>query len=290
MQVGKELGPSIGWGGFPSQVPSALGLGHQMLAVYTGREGSSSAQEGTSQLRKIPSLALPRHQGEPRGALHPPLPGKAWGKSCLVHSSGAAGARRDQADRKRVAGTRGRVRAARTRNNPGFAAACLALLSGSRRQRPGWPAPHCHHSPRWAIWDSRSCCCSGHTLAEFLRICSLRPFLPPLATVSHSSQLPPPLSPTRCLSHPICCDPCSRAAVSSAPAVPPLTQLWSAGPAAGPPPAASPSQCRLLAAGPPAASLLSVAEPAGPPPATPAAEPTNLTTKDLWLMALPPRT
>ena len=220
-----------------------------LLFTQEGKAPPQARREPASSGRSQAG-AWPRHQGEPRGALHPPLPRMAWGKSCLARSGGAAGARRDRADRKRVAGTRDRVRAALLRNNPGSAAACLALLSGSRRQGPGWPAPHCHHSPRWAIWDSRSCCCSGHTLAEFWLICSLSPFLPPLTTVSHSSQLPPPLSPTRCYSHPICCDPCSRAAVASAPAVPPLTQLWSAGPAAGPPPAASPSQCRLLAAAP----------------------------------------
>lgn len=55
----QSWGPSTGRRGFPSQVPSALGFGHQTHTVYTGRECSSSAREGTGQRTQIrcPRLA-----------------------------------------------------------------------------------------------------------------------------------------------------------------------------------------------------------------------------------------
>lgn len=78
---------------------------------------------------------------------------------------------------------------------PGTAAACRALRSGSRRPRPGWPAPRRHHRPRWpagtpgviTVYDVPS----PSPRASALGAPSLLPLLP----APNSSLLSPPLSP-----------------------------------------------------------------------------------------------
>lgn len=200
-------GPSTGRGDFPSQVPSALGLGHQTHAVYTGREGSSSAREGTRQCTQI------RRPIWERPGVHctlvsrkRPRASKSYGARCGAarltcearheraepEQTGVEGRGHPRHGARRSAGARGGDGAG---PRPGTAAACRALRSGSRRPRPGWPAPRRHHRPRWpagtpgvvTFYDVPS----PSPRASALGAPSLLLLLP----APNSSLLSPPLSP-----------------------------------------------------------------------------------------------
>lgn len=161
----QNWGPSTGRGGLPSRVTSALGLGHQTPAVYTGREGSSSAREGTWQCTQIcsprpavsPGCArVPHTLGSLRAATGRakfPRAQRAARLTCDVRhkraepeQTGVEGRGHPRHGARRSAGARGGDGAGL---RPGTATACRALNSGSRRPRPGWPAPRRHHPPCW---------------------------------------------------------------------------------------------------------------------------------------------
>lgn len=207
----QSWGPSTGRGGLPSRVPGALGLGHQTPAVYTGREGSSSAREGTWQRTQIrsPSPAVP--PGSVPGCTAPSAPASGRGRAKFPSAQRTARltceARHERAEPEQT-GVEGRGhprhgarRSAGARSGdgagprPGTAAACRALALGLTAPAAGLARAPPPPSFLLAGWDARNCRLAGRTLAESPRARSRRPFPSPSAAGPHSPRLSPPLSP-----------------------------------------------------------------------------------------------
>lgn len=172
MQAERRAGaPASGGEAFPPESPAPFGLGHQTHAVYTGRESSSSDREGTGQRTQIrsprpadPSESAPGctapsapASGRGRGEVAERAAGRRGGGASRLtcearheraepEQTGVEGRGHPRHGARRSAGARGGDGAG---PRPGTAAACRALRSGSRRPRPGWPAPRRHHPPRW---------------------------------------------------------------------------------------------------------------------------------------------
>lgn len=207
----QNWGPSTGRGGLPSRVTSALGLGHQTPAVYTGREGSSSAREGTWQCTQIcsprpavsPGCArVPRTLGSLRAATGRakfPRAQRAARLTCDVRhkraepeQTGVEGRGHPRHGARRSAGARGGGRSGAEAGDrsrmPGTELGLTAPAAGLARAPPP-------PSSLLAGRDARNCRRSGRTLAESPRARSQRPFPFPSAAGPHSPLLSPPLSP-----------------------------------------------------------------------------------------------